>query len=248
MKTPLQISLILSVLMISKSAFAGPQASAILKAIDDNQSSTTAVSTTSFTIHGARGSRTIKSRSWSKGSTASFTEYLAPAREKGTKMLKRGDQLWTFYPQADRIVKIAGHLLRRPVMGSDLSYEDFLEQGKLIELYNAKVIGKEKLGERSVWLLELTAKAPSTAYQKRRLWVDSERHIPLKEERFAASGKLLRTTEIRKVERLHERWVPTLIWFKDALKSGKGTEFHVHDIQYDVPIPDTRFSKSALRR
>ena len=74
-------------------------------------------------IHGPRSSRTIESESWAEGKSA-FTEYLAPAREKGTKMLKLEDKLWIFSPSTDRTIQISGHMLRQSVMGSDLSYED----------------------------------------------------------------------------------------------------------------------------
>jgi len=48
-------------------------------------------------------------------------------------MLKLGDELWTYTPETDRIIKISGQMLRQSVMGSDLSYEDMMEDRKLIE-------------------------------------------------------------------------------------------------------------------
>jgi hypothetical protein len=57
-----------------------------------------------------------------RGQERAFREYTFP-RGKGTKMLKLGDQLWTFDPRTDRTIQISGHLLRQSVMGSDLSYE-----------------------------------------------------------------------------------------------------------------------------
>lgn len=199
-------------------------------------------------IHGRRASRTIESKSWIEGAEKSFTEYLSPPREKGTKMLKLSDQLWTYTPSADRSIRISGHMLRQSVMGSDLSYEDMMEDPKLQNLYNATVIGEDTLLNRPCWILELQAKIQDVAYYSRKIWVDKIRSIILKEERFAKSGKLLKTTVIKEIMPVDNRWVARRVVFKDALKEGKGTEFILDSIEFDAQIPEYLFTKAALRR
>lgn len=94
----------------------------ILNRVDDIQGSDNKISVAVMNIKGRRGERSVKSRSYIQGMTRSFTEYLSPARDAGTKMLKLEDQLWTYTPSTDRTILISGHLLRQSVMGSDLSY------------------------------------------------------------------------------------------------------------------------------
>jgi hypothetical protein len=79
-----------------------------------------------------------------------FTEYLFPEREKGTKMLKLNDRLLIYSPTTDRTIQLSGHLLRQSVMGSDLSYEDMMEERKLSEVYSAKIIQEENYNESPV--------------------------------------------------------------------------------------------------
>ena len=203
----------------------------------------------SMTIHGSRTSRTITSKSWAVGDKQSFTEYLSPAREKGTKMLKLEDQLWIYSPSTDRIIQIAGHMLRQSVMGSDLSYEDMMDDRKLTETYNAEVVGTEEIGGRDCWILQLTGKVDDLAYASRRLWVDRERYVPLKEELFAKSGKLLKRSEMSDVEQIGGRWFPRTFFYRDMLKQGsEGTEFRITDIRFNQEIPDYIFSKAALKQ
>ena len=220
----------------------------ILKRVDANIGSDNKISVAEMTIHGRRGSRTIKSRSWLQGQEKSFTEYLAPAREAGTKMLKLGDQLWTYIPSTDRTIKISGHMMRQSVMGSDLSYEDMMEDPELLKLYHANVIGEEVILDRACWVLELTAKVKNVAYHSRKIWVDKERYVSLREDRFARSGKLLKTFEVKEIRRIQNRWVPTHMIFKDVLKSGKGTEFVIEDIEFNASIPEHVFTKASLRK
>ncbi|HTW91614.1 MAG TPA: outer membrane lipoprotein-sorting protein [bacterium] len=225
-----------------------PTGESILNKVDANNYSDTRVAVAQMVIHLARNTRTVRAKSWVKGSDNSFTEFLYPPRDAGTKMLKLGDDLWTYTPETDRIIKISGQMLRQSVMGSDLSYEDMMEDRKLIDEYDASVTGSDTVRGRPCWVVELTAKTPDVSYHSRMVWVDKERYVPLRENRFAKSGMLLKTTEVDSVSRRQGRWVADRITFKDALKTGAGTEFVVDSIQFNVPIPDYIFSKASLKK
>ena len=99
-----------------------PTGREILIKMDQNTIAENRCATYTMVVRGRRRDRTMTIKSWVKGSEKSFSEYLAPAREKGTKMLKLRDQLWMYSPQSDRIIRIAGHMLRQSMMGSDFSY------------------------------------------------------------------------------------------------------------------------------
>ena len=225
-----------------------PTGAEILQKIDENIIAENRSATTTMIVHGRRGDRTMTAKSWVEGADKSFSEYLAPAREKGTKMLKLGDQLWMYSPQSDRIIRIAGHMLRQSMMGSDFSYEDMLEDRSLADTYSAEVLGSESFGERDCWVLKLTAHVGDVAYHSRKIWVDKERMLALREDRFAKSGKLLKTAEIQEVFQANRRWYPKRALFKDALSKGKGTELIIESIEFDVEIPKHIFSKAALRK
>ncbi|RQV99461.1 MAG: outer membrane lipoprotein-sorting protein [Calditrichaeota bacterium] len=225
-----------------------PDGNWVLQKVDENFGSESKITISEMNIKGRRGERTVVSKSWIQGKERSFTEYLEPPREKGTKMLKLDDQLWTYTPSTDRTILISGHMLHQSVMGSDLSYEDLLEDTRLADVYNARIIGEDTLLQRQCWILELSAKEEDVAYARRKTWVDQERCVIMREERFAKSGKLLKTTSMNKVELIDNRWVATHITFKDVLKSGEGTDFMIKSIEFGPPIPEFMFSKAALRR
>jgi len=237
------ISVVLGVLGVR-----AQNAEAILQKVDENMSAKNRVFESTMIIHGKRNSRSVTSRSYSEGDKQSFTEYLSPAREQGTKMLKLKDQLWIYSPSTDRTIQISGHLLRQSVMGSDLSYEDMMEDKKLTEAYTSKYTGEEVVDGRKTFVLELTARLPDLAYQKRKMWIDAERYIPLKEELYAKSGQLLKRTTMSDVKQVQGRWFPMTIVFKDMLKEGMGTEFKMTSIKFNQDIPDYIFSKAALKK
>lgn len=221
---------------------------AILKKVDENRFSENKVVTLHMIIHGRRGNRAVEAKSWQRKTDETFTEYLAPPRDKGTKMLKLGKNLWIYSPSTDRTIRISGHMLRQSVMGSDLSYEDMMEDPLLQNLYTAIVSEEDTLGGRPCWVLDLKARDEDVAYHSRKVWVDTERFIILKENRYAKSGRLLKSAEISKVTQVEGRWIAKIALFKDVLKQGKGTEFIVDSIDFNADIPDYIFSKASLRR
>lgn len=223
-------------------------ATTILNKVDDNINSNTSITKSDMIIYGRRNKRIVTSVGYSEGKNKSFSEYLAPAREKGTKMLKLENNLWIYSPSTDRTIQLSGHMLKQSLMGSDLSYEDMMENRKLTEMYDAKVIGEETIDERKTWVLQLNAKVDDASYDSRKIWVDTERYVPLREELFAKSGQLLKKTELKDVKKIDGRWYPTKMNYKDMLKDGKGTDFVVVEIEFDVEIPAYIFSKAALKR
>ncbi len=234
-------------IIMSNLLLAQPAADVILERVDANMSSENRIMESNMTIHGRRSSRTIVSRTYAVGNQQSFTEYLSPAREAGTKMLKLENQLWIYSPSTDRTIQISGHMLRQSVMGSDLSYEDMMEDRKLTEVYDASISGEEIVNGRNAWVLELKAKVDDATYHSQKIWVDSERYIPLKQDMYARSGQLLKQTEIKEVKQIQGRWFPTIMVYRDMLKQGEGTVFHITDIQFDQDIPEHIFTKASLR-
>lgn len=230
--------------------FAQPQLTAeeIINKVDENMFSDNRVIESKMIVKGRRGERVITSKSWSVGDEKALTEYLSPAREEGTKMLKLDDELYIYSPTTDRTIRLSGHMLRQSVMGSDLSYEDMMEERELLEIYTASLLGKEELDGRSVYVLELTAKVEEVAYASRKIWVDTERFVPLKEELFAKSGQLLKTTDYSDVEQIEGRWFPRTVLYKDVLKDGEGTLFTLTSISFNTDIPEYLFSKAALKQ
>ena len=221
----------------------------IMKAIDKNLNADSRVITSKMVIKGRRNSRTIESKNWIVGTELAFTEYLSPPREAGTKMLKIGEKLYTYSPQTDRVIQISGHMLRQSVMGSDMSYNDMMEDRPIEQLYNATLEGSIKIDDRDHYIIALDAKVKGLSYPKRRSWVDKEYLLPTKEELYAKSGKLLKTASLHEIKKIDGRWFPSKFIYKDELKrNSRGTEWIINDIQFNKKIPDSRFSKALLRK
>ncbi len=220
----------------------------ILSQIDKNMSADTRIIESTMIVHGKRYDKTMTSKSYTIGDKKAYTEYLSPARDKGTKMLKLDKEMWMYSPSTDRIIMISGSMLRQSVMGSDLSYEDMMDDRKLSEIYTPKLSGRDSLDGRKCFVLQLSAKVDDAAYESQKIWVDEEYYIPLRQELYAKSGQILKRITLSDVKKTGNRWFPMKMNYKDVLKDGSGTDWIITSIQFDQPIPDYIFSKASLKQ
>lgn len=225
-----------------------PDVVKIIQRVDNQLSSSTRKVHSIMVVHGKRNSRKMESISYTRGFSHSFSEYLSPAREKGTKMLKLDKEMWIYSPSTDRIIMISGHMMRQSVMGSDLSYEDMMEDRKLLDIYTPSFIREENVDGRTCLVIDLKAKVNDIAYPSQRLWVDTTYDLPLKQQMFAKSGELLKQVVLSDIQKRGKRFYPMKMNYKDMLKDGKGTDWIVKEIEFDIEIPTAVFTKASLKR
>ncbi len=242
-------ALLLAVIwMVPASVGAAPDAQKLLEAVDDNLWSNTKFIEGRLIIDNGRRERTLVVENWMEGVERSYSHYLAPPREKGTKMLKIERKLWMYTPRTDRKILIAGHMLRQSMMGSDLSYEDMMEDKKLSRAYRAGIEGREEIRGVLCWILFLEAHDKTTTYQTRRLWVDPVKKIVLREELYAKGGMLLKKVEFLDYFRIQGRLFPRKMIFRDMLKEDTQTTYVFDTIRFNVDIPKGYFSQRILKR
>jgi outer membrane lipoprotein-sorting protein len=196
-------------------------------------------------VNGSRKiTKTMVALSDKKNSLVEFTN----PQDRGTKFLKREDDLWMFFPDAEDIVKISGHMLNQGMMGSDFSYQDIMESDKLTDLYDFKILKEEELNGRQCYVLEGIAKeGVKVSYYRRVSWVDRERFIGLKEELYAQSGRLLKETKVNEINEIEERWIPIDSVMEDKLRKNTYTEFKITQIDFNPEIPEGTFTLQNLR-
>ncbi len=196
------------------------------------------------------GSREITKQmeGWVVGNQKAMVTFLNPG-DRGTKYLKLGDELWMFFPDAEDLVKISGHMLKQGMMGSDFSYQDALESEKMGELYEFKLAGVETYDGARCYVLEATAlPGKQVSYPKRKIWVDCEKFVARREELYAASGKLLKVSRVEEVKEKGGRTYAGRVVMEDKLKRGSSTTLIIEQVEFDVKIPDDVFSLRNLMR
>jgi outer membrane lipoprotein-sorting protein len=181
------------------------------------------------------------------GSDKAFVEFTNP-EDRGLRYLKLQKNLWMYFPKEQDVVPISGHLLKIGMMGSDMSYEDGLESQDFRVKYSASIKGQERVDGRPCVVVELAAKVPTATYDRRLLWVDEERWIAVKQEMYAKSGKLLKTSLALEVKRFGDRWFPVRSEFVSTLRRDTRTVLAMDSLELDPKLEPGQFTMAALKK
>jgi outer membrane lipoprotein-sorting protein len=235
--------------LVTGIAFAqsAPTAAELLKRVDDNEIFQTIEYEGQMIIE-YQNRRYVKTmKAWGRANKDSFIEF-TNREDRGTKYLKKDGRLYVYSPDTEEVMLISGHMLKESMMGSDMSYEDTIENDTLTNRYTPVISGSETFAGRDCWALELTAKKRTESYPKQKLWIDKENGDVLHTELFALSGSKLKEMTLLKTEILSGRRFPVEYEMRDMLRKNSKTTFVMKSVVLDKPIADSVFSQRNLER
>ena len=184
---------------------------------------------------------------YGRGQKTFFCEF-TNQDDAGTKYLKLDGNLYVYSTDSEEIIPITGHMLKESVMGSDMSYEDTINNDTLESQYNPKIIEESEFNNSKVWVIELIGKKKTISYTKRKMWISKENYIPLKTEYYALSGsKKIRNSIFRTLE-IMRKMFPIISEMKDLLRKNSKTVFKMKDVQLDIKLPNNIFSMKNLQK
>lgn len=185
--------------------------------------------------------------SYAKGLKNSFIEFTNPD-DAGTKYLKKDGNLFVYSPDSEEVMPITGHMLKESIMGSDMSYEDTINNDTLESRYVPKIVEETEFDGKSVWVVELIAKKKTESYPKQKMWVDKETFSVIKAELFALSGAKLKESRNYGFKKIGDKYFPVESEMRDLLRKDSKTIFKMNKVEMDIDIPDSVFSLKNLER
>jgi len=243
-------SVTFAALLVSISLFAQgtePAAKSILERVDDNEIYKSITYDGEMTIE-YQGKRFVKKfTAAGRENKDSFVEF-TNSEDRGTKYLKKEGRLYVYSPDTEQVMLISGHMLKESMMGSDMSYEDTIENDKLSVRYIPVIAKSEALNGREAWVLDLSAVKKTESYPKQRLWVAKDNYDVLRNEQFALSGAKLKEYTLIRSEKIGGRSFPVETEVKDMLRKGSRTVFVMSNVVLDAPVADSVFSMRNLEK
>jgi outer membrane lipoprotein-sorting protein len=174
-----------------------------------------------------------------------------PASVQDTRFLTiendgRDDDQWIYLPGLRRVRRIAAGEGSNSFMGTDFSYDDL--KSLEIDDYEYELLREETLGDRPVYVVEVTPIDPDDSQYSRVVqWVDRERWLPLRMELFDHEGELLKVNTVSRVERVQGFWT-VINNTMENVQTGHRTELAVQRFVYNENLPDGLFTTNFLER
>lgn len=231
------------------SASESPDPALLLRRTEQLLEGRSLVATMTMSITTATWKRTLRLKVWSKGRDYALIRVLEGSpRETGMMTLKREKQLWNYLPQAGRIMKLPSGMLGDSWMGSDFTNDDLVRGNSIVDDFDSKLAGLQKIDGREAWVLTLIPR-PSAAVVWGRIEtsVDRATCVPLRQLFYDEDGTLARTISFGDIRTLGWRKFPARMAVKSA-GSESATVMQYHEIAFDGDVPDDTFSLRRLQQ
>ncbi len=240
---------ILSVLVFFSSSSFSQDAKEIVKKADDKYRGKSSYSEMTMTIVRPKWSRTVSFKSCNKGLDYSMTLVTDPVKEKGQTFMKRKNEMWSFNPKINRLIKLPPSMMSQGWMGSDFSNDDLLKESSLVVDYTHKLIGTENFAGKACYKIEMIPKdEAAVVWGKLVKWITKDGYLQLKTEYYDEDGYLIKTEKASKVKIMSGREIPTYFELIPEDEPGNKTIVVMDKVVYDINVSESFFSQQNMKK
>jgi Outer membrane lipoprotein-sorting protein len=176
-------------------------------------------------------------------------QVLWPKERKGEAVLLHkvdgGSAAGSLFMPPDRVTTLNGSQMSDSLFGSDLSYQDVIENFFAWE--NQTLVGNDVVNHVNCLILESRpGKAESSTYASVRSWIDPRRFVPLRVEKYMPGGRLARRIDTTRVATDDKgRFIPAGLTVR-GLRTDSSTDLDGSRIKHGVVYADREFSPQGL--
>jgi hypothetical protein len=200
-----------------------------------------------MTIHRPEWERTQALEGWTRGEQDSVIVITEPARDKGNGSLKRGNQMWTFNPRVNRVIKLPPSLMGQSWMGSDFTNHDLAKTDSVVVDYSHTLEAREERDGHTVYRIKLTPRPGAPVVWGHEIILLRDDDIVLEEQFYDQDGKLVKTLHASEIQMLGGRMLPRVIMMVQAADAKKFTRMEYDVLEFRDALPDRLFSEAFLR-
>ena len=208
---------------------------------------TTSYAEFSMVIHRPDWERTSKLVAWTRGREDALIRFTAPAKDAGDATLKQGEQMWTFTPKLNRVIRLPFSMMSQGWAGSDFSYNDLSRTDQLLRDYDLTLAGSEQRDGHRVYTVDAVPheSAPVVWGQERIVLRDD--YVMISETFFDQALVPVKRIDVSDVKTLGGRVFGTRLRMQPLDEPGHWTEIVYDAAKFDVPIDDGIFTVFALQ-
>jgi outer membrane lipoprotein-sorting protein len=201
----------------------------------------------SMVIHRPDWERTSSLVAWTRGREDALIRFTAPAKDAGNATLKQGEQMWTFSPKLNRVIRLPFSMMSQGWAGSDFSYSDLSRTDQLLHQYDLQLVATETREGHQVYTIDAIPHSDAPVVWGKEQIVLRDDDVLMSETFFDQTMQPLKRLEALQIEALGGRTFATRLRMSPLDKSGQWTEIAYSKAQFDLPIDDGMFTVFALQ-
>ena len=232
----------------SDSSDASPINAAILiKKAMDHWRGLTSYSEMTMTIHRPDWERSMSMRSWTEGDKTSLVRVTAPKKDAGNGTMTKDNNMWTYAPKINRIVKIPSSMMNQSWMGSDFTNKDVSKSTDIIELYDHTLTETREQDGHKIYVIESVPHEDAAVVWGKEVLTIRDDFVLLEQQFWDQDNILVKTMKATEIKALGGRTVASVIRMGKVESPDEWTEMSVQDIKFDITHADGLFTLSSLR-
>jgi len=222
-------------------------AKAIITAAMNQWRGTTSHSTLSMTIHRPDWERTMTMDSWTAGEKKSLVRVLKPKKDSGNGTLLIDNNMWSFSPKVNRVIKIPSSMMNQSWMGSDFSNKDVARSADIIEQYIHSLIKTESSEGHKVYTIQSIPKEDAPIVWGKEVLRIRDDFVMLEHTFYDQDMKVIKRMLTSKIGMMGGRMVAIQQRMAKLETQNEYTEIKMITAKFDINVPDSMFSLSNLR-
>jgi Outer membrane lipoprotein-sorting protein len=230
-----------SIIAMAADNFTKDEARKVLKTAEEIRSFERAESGALLTTEYAGKSSFYDMRTLRAPGRKAYIEFLAPAEEKGRRMLAIKNNYWSTFPDSKKVVAIS----RREMIGNSAFAIGDLFQMDADEDYDPTIVERLKVDNVPCLRLDLKAKHDEVQYARIDYIVEEKGYFPVTAKFFGVSGKHLKTMVIMERGQIGGRLRPKIVKMVDEVTKGKESSWLTKSM-VERSVPDSVFTKEYL--
>jgi len=200
-----------------------------------------------MTIHRPDWQRSMSIRSWTKGDKTSLIRVTRPKKDAGNATLTKDNNMWTFAPKVNRIIKIPSSMMSQNWMGSDFSNKDISKSTDIIDQYEHRLLATRQQDGHTIYVIESIPHEDAAVVWGKEILTIRDDYVLLEQQFWDQDGVLVKTMKALEIKKLGGRTVASRIRMGKVATPDEWTEISVQDIQFDQAHDDNLFTLSNLR-
>lgn len=205
------------------------------------------VSVMTMVIHRPDWERSMRMRAWTKGDERTLVRVIEPKKDRGSGTLTDDDNMWTYSPKVNRVIKIPSSMMGQGWMGSDFSNKDIARADDIIDQYDHALLGTEDVDGLIVYEIESIPHEDAAVVWGREVLRIREDHVVLQHSFYDQDGVLVKSLVSYETGEMGGRMIALRQRMSKADEPDEWTEIQVESAEYELDLKDSLFTLSNLR-
>ena len=200
-----------------------------------------------MTIHRPDWERSMSMRAWSEGDKLSLVRVSEPKKDAGNGTLLKDNDMWSYSPKINRIIKIPSSMMSQGWMGSDFSNKDISKSTDILDQYEHSLTSQAQENGHTVYTIEAIPHEDAAIVWGKEVLKIRDDFVMLEEQFWDQDGELVKVMRASDVTEMGGRSVARVLRMGKLETPDEWTEMTISTIEFDLELPTGIFTLSNLR-